>query len=95
MENASALLGSPIRLNAKLEYTNIVYSLLPDEFTLGEMQKCYETILRRPLDKRNFRKKIKSLNLVIATGRKRAGKAHRPAMLYRFRNRQYQIVQIL
>jgi len=83
------------RLKAKLEYTNIAFSLLTDEFTLGELQQCYEIILGRKLDKRNFRKKIQSLNLVAPTGRRRTGQAHRPAMLYRFSNRNYQVIQIL
>ncbi len=83
------------RLKAKLEYTNIVFSLLADEFTLGELQQCYEIILARKLDKRNFRKKIKSLKLVSPTGHRRTGQACRPAMLYRFSNRNYQVIQIL
>ncbi len=83
------------RLKAKLEYTNIVFGLLPDEFTLSELQQCYEIILDRKLDKRNFRKKILSLKLVESTGRRRRGMAHRPAMLYRFRSRKYQVIQIL
>ncbi len=46
------------RLRAKVGYSNIVYSLLPSEFTLTELQKTYEIILGQKLDKRNFRKKI-------------------------------------
>ena len=46
------------RLQAKLGYTNIVYSLLPDEFTLREIQAIYEVILNHKLDRRNFRRKI-------------------------------------
>jgi 8-oxo-dGTP diphosphatase len=83
------------RLRAKLAYTNIVYSLLPDEFTLTDMQNTYEIILGRPLDKRNFRKKILSLALVAKTGTMSAGKAHRPAALYRFRSRDYKMIQIM
>ncbi len=75
------------RLVAKLEYTNIVYSLLPNEFTLGELQEVYETILGRPLDRRNFRKKILALGLLRPLRRWRRG-AHRPAQLYRFTRRQ-------
>ena len=54
--NGSILQYGVQRLQWKIEYTNIVYSLLPNEFTLGELQHVYEAILNRPLDKRNFRK---------------------------------------
>ena len=45
------------RLQWKIEYTNVVYSLLPETFTLSELQDVYATILGEQLDKRNFRKK--------------------------------------
>lgn len=83
------------RLRAKLEYTNIVYSLLPVEFTMREMQKAYEIILDKKLDKRNFRKKIFSLNLIKNIGKKTAGDTNRPAELYKFIKKSPQIVQIL
>lgn len=72
------------RLRAKLSYTNIVYSLLPDQFTLTQLQNTYEIILSQQLDKRNFRKKILSLDLVSPTNDKLEGGRHRPAQLYRF-----------
>lgn len=72
------------RLRSKIEYTNIVYSLLPKEFTLTQLQSTYEIILGRPLDKRNFRKKILSLGLVKSLDRSTIGMAHRPAQLYAF-----------
>jgi 8-oxo-dGTP diphosphatase len=46
------------RLRAKLDYSNVAYSLLPEEFTLSQLQATYEAILGRPLDKRNFRKRV-------------------------------------
>lgn len=76
------------RLKAKLEYTNIAYSLLPQEFTLTELQRVYEIILDRKLDKRNFRKKIFALGLVHETGKQIKGEPHRPAELYRFVKRE-------
>jgi 8-oxo-dGTP diphosphatase len=82
------------RVRKKVEYTNIVYSLLPDTFTLTELQRVYEIILGTPLDKRNFRKKISSLDLVTPTGELRRDGAHRPAKLYRFRTREPRIVEI-
>ena len=49
------------RLRWKIEYTNVVYSLLPKNFTLSELQNIYEAIIGKKIDKRNFRKKILSL----------------------------------
>ncbi len=73
------------RLRYKLEYTNVVYSLLPEAFTLSDLQKVHEVILNRTLDKRNFRKKFLSLGLIAATKKKLSGGRQRPAKLYRFR----------
>lgn len=83
------------RLRAKLEYTNVVWSLLPEVFSLSELQSAYEAILGRALDKRNFRKKILSLGLLVSTGKKRAEGPHRPAELYRFRRRELSYIDIL
>jgi 8-oxo-dGTP diphosphatase len=76
------------RLRAKLDYSNVAYSLLPAEFTLSQLQSTYEAILSRRLDKRNFRKRIISLDIVEATGRQASEGRHRPARLYRFRERK-------
>jgi 8-oxo-dGTP diphosphatase len=75
------------RLRAKLEYSNVVYSLMPEEFTLTDMQRVYEVILGEPLDKRNFRRRILSLGIVQPTAHRARGGAHRPAQLYTFVNR--------
>ena len=83
------------RLEWKLSYTNVVWSLLPRRFALTELQKAYEAVLGRQLDKRNFRKKILSLGLVEAVGEKAMRGAHRPAMLYRFTSREPQLVDML
>lgn len=83
------------RLRAKLEYTNVVWSLLPEVFSLSELQQAYEAILGRALDKRNFRKKILSLGLLAETGKKRAEGPHRPAALYRFKRRSLSYIDIL
>lgn len=83
------------RLQSKLAYTNIVQELLPKTFTLTELQKVYEIVLGRKLDKRNFRKKILDLELVAATGAIQKGKASRPAALYHFLRQKGTIVDIL
>lgn len=81
------------RLQWKVEYTNVVYSLLPREFTLGDLQKTYEIVLNKKLDKRNFRKKISSLNFLKTTGKKHIGAA-RPAQTYSFKEKNPTIIKI-
>lgn len=82
------------RLQAKLSYTNIAQHLLKKEFTLTELQQAYEIILGRSFDKRNFRKKILSLDIVKETKRKVTG-AFRPATLYVFKNKNVKIIEVL
>lgn len=82
------------RLRAKLAYTNIVYNLLPAEFTLGELQEVYEIILGRQIDRRNFRKKVLSLGLLRPLRRQRRG-PHRPARLYAFTRREPMMIAML
>lgn len=72
------------RLSAKLTYTNAVYGLLPTKFTLTQLQTAYEAVFGRELDKRNFRKKFLSLNLIHETTEMFREGAHRPARLYEF-----------
>ncbi len=76
------------RLSAKIEYSNIVYGLLPKTFTLTEMQQVYEIILGTTIDKRNFRKKILSLDILSETKKVKQGMKHRPAKLYQFKKRE-------
>lgn len=76
------------RVRAKLDYTNIAFGLLPECFTMRELQKTYEAILDESLDRRNFRKRMLSTGLIEATGDYRREGAHRPARLYRFTRRE-------
>ncbi len=76
------------RLENKIEYSNIAQALLPKKFRLSKLQKIYEIILGKKLDKRNFLKKILSLNLLESTGEKELEGAHRPAMLYKFKTKK-------
>ncbi|RMF26477.1 MAG: NUDIX domain-containing protein [Chloroflexi bacterium] len=73
------------RLRYKLEYTAVGFELLPESFTLSELQRAYEIILGEKLDKRNFRRKILSAQVIEPTGEYRTGEG-RPARLYRFRD---------
>ncbi|MCK5085042.1 MAG: NUDIX hydrolase [Candidatus Pacebacteria bacterium] len=81
------------RLKSKLIYTNIVCNLLPKKFSLSEMQRVHEIILDRKLDKRNFRKKVFSLDLIKEAGREE-GVPHRPSKLYSFKTKKLMIVEM-
>lgn len=83
------------RLRARVAYTNITQYLLPQEFTLSELQKTYEIVLHRTLDKRNFRKKVQETRLVAATTKKVRRGANRPALLYRFSSKRPAVIEIL
>lgn len=87
-ENNRVIAQAVTRVRAKLDYTNIAYSLLPEQFTLRELQHTYEAILEEPLDRRNFRKRMISSGLIEATGDFRREGAHRPAALYSFASRE-------
>ncbi|HLZ24045.1 MAG TPA: NUDIX domain-containing protein [Ktedonobacterales bacterium] len=76
-----------LRLRSKLEYTTIGFQLLGERFTLSELQEVYEAILNRPLDKRNFRKKLLMTRIVEPTQYTKMVGQHRPAVLYRFNPR--------
>lgn len=71
------------RLRWKLEWTALGFLLLPEEFTLSELQRVYERVLNEKLDKRNFRRKFLELGILEETGHMSKGD-HRPARLYRF-----------
>lgn len=71
------------RLRNKLEYTTVGFQLLPEKFTLTELQTVYETILAKMLDKRNFRRKMAQLRILKPLKEyQHAGR--RPAQLFRF-----------
>lgn len=74
------------RLVAKLEYSTVGLSLLPDAFTLSHVQDMYEIVSGKARDKRNFRKWLLGLNVIEETGGMQSDGAHRPAKLYRRKN---------
>ncbi|NPV77081.1 MAG: NUDIX hydrolase [Anaerolineae bacterium] len=73
------------RLRYKLEYTAVGFDLLPENFSLSELQATYEIILGEKLDKRNFRRRILKANIIEPTPHQRAGEG-RPARLFRYRH---------
>lgn len=73
-------------LRKKITNSNILKLLFPSDFTLPELQKVYEQILNITIDRRNFRKKFVSMNLIEDTGYKNEGFTGRPAKLYRFQD---------
>lgn len=81
------------RLKGKVRYQPIGFELLPPKFTLSQLQRMYETLLERPLDKRNFRKKILSMGLLEELDEVEQDVAHRAARLYRFDRKAYQRMQ--
>ena len=83
------------RLRWKIEYSTAVFSLLPEQFTLTQLQDTYEIILDEELDKRNFRKKIKKQGLVEETGKRQKNVSHRPAKLYKAGKDTGEIVEVL
>jgi len=72
------------RLRYKLEYSAVGFELLPETFTLSELQQTYEIILGEKLDKRNFRRRILEAGVIEPTHHRRSGDG-RPARLYRYR----------
>ena len=72
------------RLRYKLEYTAIGFQLLPENFSLSELQQTYEMILGEMIDKRNFRRRILQAGIIEETEYLRSGEG-RPARLYRYR----------
>jgi 8-oxo-dGTP diphosphatase len=78
------------RLKAKVRYEPIGFELLPEKFTLGELQRLYETVLEAPLDKRNFRKKLLGMELLEALEEYQRDVAHRAAQFYRFNRTRYE-----
>ena len=72
------------RLRGKLDYTPIGFQLLPERFTLLDLQRVHETVLGRPLNKDSFRRRMLASGLLEATGEAQKDVDHRPAELYRF-----------
>jgi 8-oxo-dGTP diphosphatase len=77
-------------LRNKLKSEPVGFELLPERFTLTQLQKLYEVLLGTAFDKRNFRKKIAQMPYVIPLKEKQKGVAHKPAQLYLFSREVYE-----
>jgi 8-oxo-dGTP diphosphatase len=77
------------RLRGKVTYAPIGFELLPEKFTIKQLQKVYEIVLGRKIDNRNFRKKIFGMNVLRELGEIQRGVPHRAARLYMFDVRKY------
>lgn len=77
------------RLRGKVRYQPIGFELLPEKFTLRQLQHLYEIILDRELDKRNFRKKVLGMDILVQLKEIEKDVAHRAARLFRFDKKKY------
>ena len=80
------------RLQRRVRMRPVGFELLPRKFTLTELQHLYEAILqpKKKIDKRNFRKKILSMKILVDLDESQEGVAHRPAKLYKFDKKKYE-----
>lgn len=76
-------------LRKEIRFEPICFELLPDKFTIRQIQSLYEVILGQELDNRNFRKKLLKASYIEALNIKQKGVAHKPAMYYRFNSVKY------
>jgi 8-oxo-dGTP diphosphatase len=86
-DHSEILRAAVTRLRSKVEYTSLPAFLMPHEFTLTELQRIYETLLDRPIEKKSFRTRVLATDLLEAVDRLKEG-ANRPAQLYRLKNRR-------
>ncbi len=77
------------RLQSKIRYQPVGFELLPEKFTLSQLQKMYEIIIGKDLDKRNFRKKILKMGLLTDLDERQKGVPHRAAKLFKFDKSTY------
>ena len=83
-DNPLTILSGIERLKNKIEYTDIVFNMMPEYFTLGELQKVYEVILGKKLLDPAFRRII--ANKVVQTDKYKTGEGHRPSRLFKYKN---------
>lgn len=81
------------RLKTKLVYQPIGFDLLPRKFLFSDLENMYSTILNKEIDRRNFRKKFLSFNILEETDEYNNPKSGRPAKFYKFKKDQYKILE--
>ena len=89
-DHAEILEVAIARLRGKLRHEPIGFELLPEKFTLTQLQKLYEAVLGAELDKRNFRKKVLGYEILVPLKERYREGAHRPAQLFRFNPVKYE-----
>lgn len=77
------------KIRNKISYQPIAFELLPEKFTLTQLQQLYEVVLNKKLDKRNFRKKMLNYGILKELNEKQKGVSYRAAKLYKFDKRRY------
>ncbi|WP_058556805.1 NUDIX domain-containing protein [Thiohalocapsa sp. ML1] len=87
-DHADIIAKAHRRLVGKLDYSTIAFQFLPETFTLGELQRVYETLVDAEIDKRNFYRWALALEQIEATGELQRRGNHRPARLYRLTDRE-------
>ena len=90
MDHESIVLKALEALRSQLAYLPIGRNLLPKKFTMPELQKLYETILDRKLDRRNFQRKMIGFGILNKLSETRKGGAHKAPFLYSFNDKKYQ-----
>lgn len=83
------------RLRTRITYTTLISKLMPKEFTLSELEQSFEAVVKKDLDKRNFRKKLHKLGVLRELSKKRTGAKHRPASLYTFQSTKVIDIEVL
>lgn len=90
MDHQEIILKALETLRTQLAYLPIGRNLLPKKFTMPELQKLYETILDRKLDRRNFQRKMIGFGILNKLNETRKGGAHKAPFLYTFNDKKYQ-----
>ena len=84
-DHPKVILAGIDRMKNKINYTDIVFNMMPEYFTLGELQDVYEIILGKKLLAPAFRRIIS--NKVEKTDKMLTGKGHRPSVLYKYKEK--------
>jgi len=90
MDHNSMVESALKRLRRRTASQPIGFELLPNEFTIPQLQSLYEAIYQTPLDKRNFRKKILSMDVLVKLDEKDKSGSRKGAFLYRFDQKKYE-----